>query len=250
MELGNPPALPLPRERMAEATGERAKRGRSLRSSRRTGKPSRSRRQAVDTFCKQEMDDLSDTVNTEFILDMQRKLYRWSAANPDKRFADLFNIVCDRGTLLHAWQRLARNRGSNASGSVRVTRKKVEEQPSGVARFLEEIQQSLRRGTYQPEPVRQQLIPKPGKAGQFRPLGIPTLKDRLVQMALKLVLEPIFEADFFPTSYGFRPGRSTHDALARVRHKLNPTSAGPFADPGTRSRGISRAASTPSIITC
>ncbi len=71
------------------------------------------------------------------------------------------------------------------------------------------------------------LIPKPGKPGKFRPLGIPTLKDRLVQMALKLVLEPIFEADFYPTSYGFRPGRSTHDALARVRHRLNPTSAGP-----------------------
>src|SRR5271165_2483954 len=71
------------------------------------------------------------------------------------------------------------------------------------------------------------LIPKPGKPGKFRPLGIPTLKDRLVQMALKLVLEPIFEADFYPISYGFRPGRSTHDALARVRHKLNPTSAGP-----------------------
>ena len=74
-----------------------------------------------------------------------------------------------------------------------------------------------------------------GWPGKFRPLGIPTLKDRLVRMALKLVLEPIFEADFYPISYGFRPGRSTHDALARVRHKLNLTSVG---------------ASTPSIITC
>ena len=170
---------------------------------------------------------MSDAVNTGFILDMQRKLYRWSAADPDERFADLFNVVCDRGTLVHAWQRLARNRGSNTPGSDRLTRKKVEERPDGVAGFLEDIRQDLRRGTYQPQPVRQRLIPKPGKPGQFRPLGIPTLKDRLVQMALKLVLEPIFEADFYPTSYGFRPGRSTHDALARVRHKLNPTSAGP-----------------------
>jgi RNA-directed DNA polymerase len=170
---------------------------------------------------------LSDAVNAGFILDMQRKLYRWSAANPEKRFADLFNIVCDRGTLLRAWERLARNRGSNTPGTDRVTRKKVEERPDGAVGFLEDIRQDLRRGTYQPEPVRQRLIPKPGKPRQFRPLGIPTLKDRLVQMALKLVLEPIFEADFYPTSYGFRPGRSTHDALSRVRHKLNPTSAGP-----------------------
>ena len=170
---------------------------------------------------------MSGAVNTGFILDMQRKLYRWSAADPEKRFADLFNIVCDRGTLAHAWQRLARNKGSNTPGTDRVTRKRVEERPDGVAGFLEDIRQDLRRGTYQPQPVRQRLIPKPGKPGKFRPLGIPTLKDRLVQMALKLVLEPIFEADFYPTSYGFRPGRSTHDALARVRHKLNPTSAGP-----------------------
>ncbi|WP_114910998.1 group II intron reverse transcriptase/maturase [Acidibrevibacterium fodinaquatile] len=173
------------------------------------------------------MDTLSGTVNTEFILDMQRKLYRWSAADSEKKFADLFNIVCDRGTLAHAWQRLARNRGSNTPGTDRVTRKTVEERPDGVAGFLEDIRQDLRGGTYQPQPVRQRLIPKPGKPGKFRPLGIPTLKDRLVQMALKLVLEPIFEADFYPISYGFRPGRSTHDALARVRHRLNPTSAGP-----------------------
>jgi len=170
---------------------------------------------------------MSGAVNTGFVLDMQRKLYRWSVADPEKRFADLFNIVCDRGTLAHAWQRLARNKGSNTPGTDRVTRKRVEERPDGVAGFLEDIRQDLRRGTYQPQPVRQRLIPKPGKPGKFRPLGIPTLKDRLVQMALKLVLEPIFEADFYPTSYGFRPGRSTHDALARVRHKLNPTSAGP-----------------------
>ncbi len=170
---------------------------------------------------------MSDTVNTGFILDMQRKLYRWSAADPDKRYADLFNIVCDRRTLARAWERLSRNRGSNTPGTDRVTRTAVEERPDGVDGFLDEIRQDLRQGTYRSQPVRQRLIPKPGKPGAFRPLGIPTLKDRLVQMALKLVLEPIFEADFFPISYGFRPGRSTHDALARVRHRLNPTSAGP-----------------------
>ena len=156
---------------------------------------------------------MSDTVNAEFILDMQRKLYRWSAADPDKRFAGLFNIVCDPRTLLPAWERLTRNRGSNTPGTDGVTRKAVEERPNGVGGFLEDIRNDLRQGSYRPQPVRQRLIPKPDKSGKFRPLGIPTRKDRLVEMALKLVLEPIFEADFYPTSYGFRPGRSTHDAL-------------------------------------
>ena len=130
---------------------------------------------------------MSDTVNTGFILDMQRKLYRWSAADPDKRVADLCNIVCDCGTLLDAWQPLARNRGSNTPGTDGVTHKVVEGRPEGVAGFLEDIRQDLRRGTYWPRPVRQRLIPKLGKPGTFRPLGIPTLKDRLVQSALKLV---------------------------------------------------------------
>lgn len=170
---------------------------------------------------------MSDTVNTGFSLDMQRKLYRWSAADPAKRFADLFNLVCDRRMIAAAWKRLSRNKGSQTPGTDRMTRRKVEERPGGAAAFLEEIRGELRNGTYKPQPVRQRLIPKPGKPGKFRPLGIPTLKDRLVQMTLKLVLEPIFEADFYPTSYGFRRGRSTHDALARLQHRLHPTRNGP-----------------------
>jgi len=170
---------------------------------------------------------MSDTVNTGFILDMQRKLYRWSAASPNKGFADLFNLVSDRRTLFMAWKRLARNAGSHTPGTDGMTRKKVEERPGGAAGFIEVIRQELRGETYRPQPVRQRLIPKPGKPGKFRPLGIPTLKDRLVQMALKMVLEPIFEADFYPTSYGFRPGRSTHDALATIQQRLHPTRHGP-----------------------
>ena len=169
---------------------------------------------------------MSNTVNTGFIFDMQHKLYRWSAANPEKKFADLFNIVCDRRTLNVAWERLARNKGSQTPGSDGMTRNKVQERPDGIKGFLEEILRDLRDGTYQPQPVRQRLIPKPGKPGAFRPLGIPTLRDRLIQMALKMVLEPIFEADFYPNSYGFRPHRSTHDALARSQCRLHPTKAG------------------------
>lgn len=170
---------------------------------------------------------MSGTVNTAFVPDMQRKLYRWSTANPDTVFSDLFNLVCDRRTLDVAWQKLARNKGSQTPGTDGVTRKKVEERPGGVAAFLANIREELRSETYCPEPVRQRLIPKSGKPGKMRPLGIPTLKDRLVQMALKLVLEPIFEADFYPTSYGFRPGRSTHDALATAQLKLQPDHGGP-----------------------
>jgi group II intron reverse transcriptase/maturase len=170
---------------------------------------------------------MSDEVNISFVLDMQGKLYRWSNGDPDKVFADLFNLVCDRRTLAEAWRRLARNRGSQTPGTDGMTRRMVEQRPDGVARFLDEIREALRNGTYRPQPVRQRLIPKPGKPGKFRPLGIPTLADRLVQMALKLVLEPIFEADFYPTSYGFRRGRSTHDALARIQRFLHPTKRGP-----------------------
>lgn len=170
---------------------------------------------------------MSDEVNISFVLDMQRKLYRWSNEDPDKVFVDLFNLVCDRRTLNEAWRRLARNSGSRTPGTDGMTRLTVEQRPGGAAAFLEEIREVLRNGTYCPEPVRQRLIPKPGKPGQFRPLGIPTLIDRLVQMALKLILEPIFEADFYPTSYGFRKGRSTHDALERIQRFLHSTKRGP-----------------------
>jgi RNA-directed DNA polymerase len=170
---------------------------------------------------------MSGEVNISFVLDMQRKLYRWSNEDPDKVFVDLFNLVCDRRTLNEAWRRLARNSGSRTPGTDGMTRLTVEQRPGGAAAFLEEIREVLRNGTYCPEPVRQRLIPKPGKPGQFRPLGIPTLIDRLVQMALKLILEPIFEADFYPTSYGFRKGRSTHDALVRIQKVLHPTRRGP-----------------------
>lgn len=166
-------------------------------------------------------------VNTSFSLDMQRKLYRWSVSDETKVFSDLFNLVCDRRMLTDAWLRLSRNRGSRTPGSDGMTRRKIEEQAGGAGRFLDEVRDELRAGTYRPEPVRQRLIPKAGKPGGFRPLGIPTLKDRLVQMVLKLVLEPVFEADFYPTSYGFRRGRNTHDALAAVQKQLCPTRYGP-----------------------
>ena len=170
---------------------------------------------------------MSDLVNTGFILDMQRKLYRWSRENQARVYSDLFNLVCDRRSLQHAWVQLCRNKGSKTPGIDGLNRRKIEGLPGGAAAFLEIIRTQLREGTYQPQPVRQRLIPKPGKPGKLRPLGIPTLTDRLVQMALKNVLEPIFEADSYPNSYGFRRGRSTLDALAIIKRQLEPKCNGP-----------------------
>ena len=210
---------------VTKATGDRRNEGRSLRSSPRTGKPSTWRREAVGTACRQE-EGSSGPVNIGFILNMQRKLYRWSREDPGRVYRDLFNLVCDRRSLALAWKQLCRNRGSRTPGIDGQTRRTVEASPGGVRRFLEEVREQLWNGTYTPQPVRQRLIPKPGKPGKFRPLGIPTLTDRLVQMALKNVLEPIFEADFYPTSYGFRRGRSTMDAMTTIQHRLNPTFLG------------------------
>lgn len=224
LEPGNPVTASFG---MTEATGDRDDRGRSLRSSQRAGKPSTGQRETVKAASKQEVGQAPGPVNTGTILDMQRKLHRWSRNNPRQVFSDLFNLVCARSNLLLAWQLLSKNAGSRTPGIDGVHRRKVQERPGGVTGFLEEIRDELRKGTYKPQPVRQRLIPKPGKPGKFRPLGIPTLKDRLVQMALKNILEPIYEADFCSTSYGFRRGRSTLDALAMIQKQLGPTKAGP-----------------------
>src|SRR3954452_1138802 len=154
------------------------------------------------------------------VLDHQRKLHRWARAEPEKRFGDLFNLICDQATLLMAWERVAGNRGARTAGVDAVTRRHVEED-IGVWAFLEELRSSLRDGTFTALPVRQVAIPK--KSGKLRLLGIPTLRDRVAQMALKLILEPIFEVDFYPSSYGYRPGRRAQDAIAEVHHFCKPS---------------------------
>lgn len=148
------------------------------------------------------------------VLDHQRKLHRWSKDEPARRFDDVFNLVCDRATIRVAWERVARNRGARTAGVDAVTRHAVERH--GVESFLEDLWSSLKDGSFRPLPVRQTTIPKRG--GKVRYLGIPTLRDRVAQMALKLVLEPIFEADFYPSSYGYRPGRRAQDAIAEIHH--------------------------------
>ena len=156
----------------------------------------------------------------ERVLAWQRKLHRWAGEDAEKRFGDLFNLVCDPATLLAAWERVKRNRGSKTAGVDGETRKRIEQ--LGVERVLGELRQALRNGSYAPLPVREHAIPKRG-SGKVRKLGIPALRDRIVQMAAKLVLEPIFEAEFCPTSYGFRPGRRAQDAIEEARFFINPS---------------------------
>jgi RNA-directed DNA polymerase len=148
------------------------------------------------------------------VLEMQTKLHRWAAADPGRRFDDLFNLVHDPATLIVAWQRVAGNTGARSPGVDGRAVADVED--AGVQEFLDDLRAQVKAGAFRPMPVRERMIPKPGGGGKMRRLGIPTVADRVVQAALKLVLEPIFEADFVPVSYGFRPRRRAHDAIAEI----------------------------------
>jgi len=148
---------------------------------------------------------------------MQAKLHRWAVADPGRRFDDVFNFVCDPATLIVAFARVAGNQGANTPGVDGLTVTQVEES-IGVPGFLHDLRAAVKDGSFRPLPVRERKIPKPGGSGKVRKLGIPTIADRVVQAALKLVLEPIFEADFLPVSYGFRPRRRPHDAIAEIHH--------------------------------
>ena len=139
---------------------------------------------------------------------LQRTLYRAAKADPGRRFHALYDKVHRRDVLERAWFQVRRNAG--APGIDRQTIAEVEEY--GVARLLDELATDLREHRYRPLPARRVFIPKPGSS-EKRPLSIPAVRDRVVQAAVKIVIEPIFEADFQPVSFGFRPKRSAHDAL-------------------------------------
>jgi RNA-directed DNA polymerase len=160
--------------------------------------------------------DMAQDTPQERVRVLQRKLYRSAKEAPKRRYGILFDKVCAWDTLWTAWQQVRGNQG--APGIDRQSIEDIEEY--GETFFLGELQQELREGRYWPRPVRRVWIPKPD--GRKRGLGIPVVKDRIVQAAVKLVIEPLFEADFQDFSYGFRPKRSAHGAIREIRrHAIN-----------------------------
>ena len=149
------------------------------------------------------------------VLGIQAKLHRWARDDPHRRFDDLFNLVADPAFLLLAWDRVRHNKGAKTAGVDGQSAYYVQA-VAGVEEFLDRLRVSLKDRSFRPVPVRERMIPKAG--GKQRRLGIATVTDRVVQASLTLVLEPILEADFLPCSYGFRPGRRAHDAIAEARY--------------------------------
>jgi RNA-directed DNA polymerase len=149
------------------------------------------------------------------VLGIQTKLHQWAVDDPTRRFDDLYNLVCDPAVLVEAWRRVKGNRGARSAGVDGQTAAYISS-VRGEEDFLADLRADLKARTFTPLPVRERMIPKSG--GKLRRLGIPTVRDRVVQAALKLVLEPIFEADFKPGSYGFRPKRRAQDAIAEIHY--------------------------------
>jgi len=163
------------------------------------------------------IDELEDAafVAERRVLEIQTKLHRWASDDSHRRFDDLFNLVTDPAFLLMAWVRVRGNKGAKTAGVDGRTAMSISA-GTDIEEYLDELRSVLKDRSFRPLPVRERMIPKSG--GKLRRLGIATITDRVVQASLKLVLEPIFEADFYPCSYGFRPNRRAHDAIAEVHH--------------------------------
>ncbi len=160
---------------------------------------------------------VSHAMGVDRVRALQRVLYRCAKQDRDRRFHALFDKVARSDVLLRAWGEVRANRGAAGVDGVSID----DVVRLGVGDFLDELAARLRAGRYRPRPLRRVRIPKPGRPGQTRPLGIPTVADRVVMAAAKIVLEPIFEADFSPVSFGFRPKRSAHQALEAIRVAAN-----------------------------
>jgi len=154
-------------------------------------------------------------VDTTQILKIQKELAQQTLAKPDSRHKRLYRFVCDEGWLRAALDAVFANKGSNTPGIDGETKRKVDARRNGREKLVLQLQEELRSDDFRPHPVERVYIPKAN--GKMRPLGIATLRDRVVQATVKIVLEPIYESVFHPFSWGFRPLRSTHHALSAVR---------------------------------
>ena len=143
--------------------------------------------------------------------EMQKKLSQWATEDPTKRFVDLYSLLCNETWLRAAHHSVNANQGRETAG---VDSKSMSDFNRDLERNLETLRDELKAGTFEPLPVRRVYIPKAN--GKKRPLGIPGIRDRIVQEALRMILEPIWEADFSTHSYGFRPNRSTYDAISYI----------------------------------
>jgi group II intron reverse transcriptase/maturase len=160
--------------------------------------------------------NVNKTNNTkEKVQQLQRKLYQSAKMNSGRRYHALYDKVYGKDVLYQGWQQVRENKGS--AGIDKQTIEDIEFY--GLEKLIAEIQEDLMQGKYKPQPVRRVYIPKAN--GKERPLGIPAIKDRIVQTATKIVIEPIFEADFKDCSYGFRPKRNAHQALENIRKACN-----------------------------
>ena len=158
--------------------------------------------------------------NLDPVQALQRVLYRSAKQNRTRRFHALYDKLTRSDVMWQAWSDVATNHGAPGIDGESIADIDAGG-PRAVQAFLEELAEALRAGSYRPKPLRRVHIPKPGKKGETRPLGIPTVTDRVVMAAAKIVLEPIFEADFSPVSFGFRPKRSATQALEAVRQGAN-----------------------------
>jgi RNA-directed DNA polymerase len=148
--------------------------------------------------------------------EMQSKLHQWAVSDPGRQFDDLYNLVCDPAFLVVAWNRVKTNKGARSAGVDGIAARSI----TAEGEFLAGLREDLKTRRFAPARVREKVIPKAG--GSVRRLGIPTAADRVVQSVVKLVIEPIFEADFKPCSYGFRPKRRAKDAIAEIHYLASP----------------------------
>ena len=168
-----------------------------------------------DTLKRLQECDLQRGISPK-VIDLRQKLARKAKEDAKFRFYSLYSLIYREDVLEAAWRLVQNNQGS--PGVDNVSFEDIKKQDGGPKKLLEEIIAELKNKTYKPKPIRRVYIPKGD--GNLRPLGIPTIKDRVVQMAVTLILEPIFEADFLNCSYGFRPGISAHDGMREVEREV------------------------------